>query len=72
MNWDQWRGPNKNGSVEIWNPPIEWSLEKSIVGKAVLPGKGSSTPIIHDNQVIVLSVLKTDRGESHLFCIGGK
>ena len=20
MNWDQWRGPNKNGSVEIGNP----------------------------------------------------
>ena len=61
MNWDQWRGPNKNGSVEIGNPPIEWSLEKNIAWKAVLPGKGSSTPIIHDNQVIVLSALKTDR-----------
>ncbi len=60
-NWDQWRGPNKNGSVDTGNPPIEWSLEKNDIWKTDLPGKGSSTPIIHGNQVIVLSALKTDR-----------
>lgn len=60
-NWDQWRGPNKNGSVDTGNPPIEWSLEKNIIWKADLPGKGSSTPIIHGNQIIVLSAVKTDR-----------
>ncbi len=60
-NWDQWRGPNKNGSVESAKPPIEWSLEKNIAWKADVPGKGSSTPIVHGNQVIVLTAFKTDR-----------
>ncbi len=60
-NWDQWRGPNRNGSVESGKPPTEWSLEKNIVWKTELPGKGSSTPIIHGNQVIVLTAIKTDR-----------
>ena len=60
-NWDQWRGPNRNGSVESGKPPIEWNMEKNIVWKAEVPGKSSSTPIIHGNQVIVLSAVKTDR-----------
>ena len=27
-NWDQWRGPNKNGSVDSAKPLIEWNLER--------------------------------------------
>lgn len=61
VNWDQWRGPNKNGSVESAKPPFEWSLEKNIAWKADVPGKGSSTPIVHGIQVIVLTAIKTDR-----------
>ena len=60
-NWSRWRGPNENGSVSTGSPPVEWSLTKNIRWKAELPGKGSSTPIIHGNQVIVLTSIETDK-----------
>ena len=60
-NWSRWRGPNENGSVSTGSTPVEWSLTKNIRWKAELPGKGSSTPIIHGNQVIVLTSIETDK-----------
>ncbi|MEQ1830916.1 MAG: hypothetical protein ABL921_33525, partial [Pirellula sp.] len=60
-NWDHWRGPNKNGTVDVGSPPTEWSLNKNIKWSVEIPGKGSATPIVHDNQVIVLTAVKTDR-----------
>ena len=60
-NWDNWRGPNFNGAVMSGKPPINWSSDSHIKWKVTVPGAGSSTPIIHGNQVIVLSAIKTDR-----------
>ncbi len=60
-NWDNWRGPNFNGAVTSGKPPINWSSDSHIKWKITVPGAGSSTPIIHGNQVIVLSAIKTDR-----------
>lgn len=60
-NWHHWRGPNISGAVSTGKPPIKWSDDSHIKWKVEVPGAGSSTPIIHENQVIVLSALKTDR-----------
>ena len=51
--WPQWRGPNADGSAPSANPPTEWSEEKNIRWKATVPGKGSATPIVWGNMVIV-------------------
>lgn len=60
-NWNHWRGPNKNGSAESGNPPTQWNANTNLLWKAEIPGKGSSTPIVHDNQVFILTAIKTDR-----------
>lgn len=60
-NWHHWRGPSVNGSVATGKPPINWSNDSHIKWKVEVPGAGSSTPIIHDNQVLVLSAVKTER-----------
>lgn len=59
--WLTWRGPQNSGASATANPPTEWSTEKNVRWKAELPGKGSSTPIVVDGKVIVLTAVKTDR-----------
>ncbi len=56
--WPHWRGPNRNGSVDEGKPPVEWSLEKNILWKVAVPGKGSATPIVIGDQIIVLTAEK--------------
>lgn len=60
-NWHHWRGPNVSGSISTGKPPIKWSDDSHIKWKVDVPGTGSSSPIVHDNQIIVLSALKTER-----------
>ncbi len=59
--WANWRGPNYNGTSSDAKPPIEWSAEKNMQWKTELPGRGSSTPIVWGNQIIILTAEKTDR-----------
>lgn len=60
-NWPQWRGPNADGSSATADPPVEWSSEKNVKWKVEVPGKGSSTPIIWDDKIIILTTIETDR-----------
>jgi len=58
-NWHQWRGPDANGVSRSANPPTEWSEEKNIRWKTAIDGAGSSTPIIWDNKVFLLTAINT-------------
>jgi len=49
-NWPRWRGPQDNGSTEHGNYPIKWDANK-VLWKAVLPGKGCSTPAVWDKRI---------------------
>lgn len=60
-NWHQWRGPNANGASDSANPPVEWDESKNIKWKVEIPGKGSSTPIVWQDRVFVLTAIQTDR-----------
>ncbi|MBI5817485.1 MAG: PQQ-binding-like beta-propeller repeat protein [Verrucomicrobia bacterium] len=61
VNWPQWRGPTANGVALHGNPPIEWSESKNVQWKVALPGRGSSTPIIWENQVFILTAIPTGK-----------
>ena len=52
-DWPQWRGPRADGVSLEKNLPTEWGPEKNVVWKAVLPGVGTSTPIIWGDQVFL-------------------
>jgi outer membrane protein assembly factor BamB len=57
--WPNWRGPNGNGSITTGEYPTKWDASR-VAWKVALPGKGTSTPIVHDGCVYVTS---PDNGE---------
>ena len=58
-NWHQWRGPDASGVSRSANPPTEWSEEKNILWKSAIDGNGSSTPIIWEDRVFLLTAINT-------------
>ncbi len=52
-NWPQWRGPLGTGAAPDADPPVEWSEEKNIRWKTVLPGRGHSTPIVGGDRIFL-------------------
>jgi len=60
-NWAQWRGPYDNGIAPAGNPPVEWSETSNIKWKSEIPGIGHATPIIWENQIILLTAIQTDQ-----------
>jgi len=62
VNWHQWRGPAGNGRApDSAAPPVSWDATKNVKWVAEIPGKGSATPAVWDNQIFVLSAEETDR-----------
>src|SRR5207248_7591331 len=60
-NWHHWRGPLANGTAPHGDPPVTWDANKNLKWKVPLASPGSSTPIVWDDQVFVLTATKTDR-----------
>jgi outer membrane protein assembly factor BamB len=50
--WPHWRGPNADGGVASGNPPMKWNAS-NVTWKIALPGKGTSTPIVHQDRIYV-------------------
>jgi outer membrane protein assembly factor BamB len=61
QNWAQWRGPLGTGAAPTANPPVTWSETSNVKWKVKIPGEGTSTPIIWDNQVFVLAAIPTGK-----------
>ena len=51
-DWPSWRGPDDSGSIVTGNYPRELNASAT-VWTADLPGKGCSTPIVWENQILV-------------------
>jgi outer membrane protein assembly factor BamB len=58
-NWPQWRGPLVTGVAPEADPPLEWSETKNVKWKIKTPGFGTSTPIIWNDKVFILTAVKT-------------
>jgi outer membrane protein assembly factor BamB len=56
-NWPAWRGPLYNGVAPEANPPVEWSETKNVKWKVPIPGRGTSTPVIWNDLVFVLTAI---------------
>ncbi len=55
QNWPQWRGPDHNGISTATNLPVKFGPNENVLWKTALPERGSSTPILWDNHVILTS-----------------
>ena len=56
-NWAQWRGPDMNGVSRTAKPPLEWSETKNVKWKVQIPGRGSSSPVVWNDRVFVLTAI---------------
>jgi len=62
QNWLHWRGPTADGkAASTASPPIRWNQNENIAWVSDLPGEGSSTPIVIDEKIFLLTAIKTDR-----------
>ena len=55
--WGQWRGPHATGVAPHGDPPTEWSETQNVAWKVEIPGRGSSSPIVWDDRVFVLTAV---------------
>lgn len=59
--WPQWRGPLGTGEAPSGNPPVEWSETKNIRWKVKIPGSGTSTPIILNDQIFIHTAIPVEK-----------
>lgn len=57
--WPEWRGPLHTGAAPAGDPPVEWSESLNVRWKTPLPGLGSATPVVWEDQLFVLSAVPT-------------
>ena len=77
-DWPRFRGPNGSGIAADANVPTSWSETKNLQWKAALPGRGSSSPIVCGERVVVTSYSGYGDGSAegslgklqrHLLCV---
>lgn len=56
-NWAQWRGPEMSGVSRTAKPPVEWSETKNIKWKVQIPGRGSSSPVVWNDRIFLLTAV---------------
>ncbi len=65
-NWHQWRGPNGSGVSRTADPPTNWNENENIKWKVAIEGKGTSTPIIWESKVFVLTAIDTGEKDTSI------
>jgi outer membrane protein assembly factor BamB len=61
QNWPKWRGPSGTGVAPAADPPLRWSETENVKWKAVVPGFGTSTPIIWGDRVFIHTAIPAGR-----------
>ena len=77
VDWSRFRGPNGSGVAADAAPPATWSDSENIRWKTILPGPGTSSPIVVGDRLFVTcySGYGTERGgdlaqlQRHLVCV---
>lgn len=65
-NWPNWRGPHGNGVADGASYPAKWSATENVAWKSSLPGKGSSTPIVWGDKIVLTCGVE---GENTVVCL---
>jgi outer membrane protein assembly factor BamB len=56
-NWPEFRGPTGQGHAVATSLPVRWDLQSNVRWKAPIPGKGWSSPIIHDGRIFLTTAV---------------
>ena len=63
-DWLSWRGPNGNGSADGPAPPTSWSPDENVIWRAVVPGRGHSSPIVVGDLVVLTTADEAAKTQS--------
>ena len=58
-DWPRWRGPHGSAVLDGAALPVSWSAADGVAWSVVIPGEGSSSPIVSGDLVIVTSALES-------------
>jgi len=58
--WGQWRGPHTTGVSKTATPPTEWSETRNIRWKVPIPGRSSSSPVVWNDRIFLLTSVDAD------------
>ncbi len=58
--WGQWRGPHTTGVSRTAIPPTEWSETHNIRWKVPIPGRSSSSPVVWNDRIFLLTSVAAD------------
>ena len=58
-SWSQWRGKKGDGHAPKGKYPTEWSENKNIRWKTLLPGRGHSSPVYQGNHAWITTALES-------------
>jgi outer membrane protein assembly factor BamB len=61
-HWPSWRGPLSNGIAPQGDPPIEFGENHNIRWKVPVPGEGTSSPVIWEQRLFLLSAEPSGSG----------
>lgn len=61
LQWNGWRGLEKEGIYSAGDLPVEWSSDKNIKWKTPVPGSGHSSPVIYGENIVVTTAYETDQ-----------
>ena len=63
-DWPEFRGPTGQGLSSAKKLPTEWNGEhkRNITWRQAIPGKGWSSPVIHDGKVYLTTAVPTGKG----------
>src|SRR5687768_1637077 len=54
-DWNQWRGPNRDGIVTGFKPPATWSANSLAKKWSVVVGEGHSSPVVVGDRVYIFA-----------------
>ena len=54
-DWNQWRGPNRDGIVTDFKAPTTWTNESLVKKWTVAVGEGHASPVVSGERVYVFS-----------------
>jgi len=59
-DWSQFRGPTGQGLAKATALPVEWDLATDVRWKVPVPGKGWSSPIVHDGRIFLTTAVPSE------------
>lgn len=70
VDWPEFRGPNRDGTLEA-KLPSEWSEEKNVSWKKEVHGLGWSTPLVSEGKIWLTTAAENGR-EMSILCLDEK